>query len=154
MTETATPDDYDRAILREIQRDTRITYVQLAEAVNLSESAARRRLARLRKSGIVEREVALLDRDRLGFTVIVGMRCVEESDDSYARLTARWSACEAIGQVYNTSGDADFVLVGHFADMPTYDRWLQEYVIGDPDVERCDSTFALSTVKFETEIPV
>lgn len=154
MAEIDNLDTYDRAILREIQQDTRITYVQLADRVNMSESAARRRLARLRESGIVKREVALLDRNDLGFTVIIGVRCKEESEASYARLTERWSKCTALSQVYNTSGEADFVLLGHFADMPAYDQWLQDYVVGDPDVERCDSTFAFSTVKFETAIPV
>ena len=154
MTENGTLDSFDRAILAEIQRDTRVTYEQLADRVNLSESAARRRLQKLRASGIVRREVALLDGDRLGFTVIVGMRCSEESESSYARLTARWDECASITQVYNTSGEADFILVTHFPDMPAYDAWLKDYVIGDPDIERCDSSFCFSTVKFETAIPV
>lgn len=154
MTNTIALDSFDRALLDEIQRDNRQSNLVLAAKVNLSESAVRRRLQRFRKSGLIANEVALLDRNRNGFTVIIGMRCTTESRDSYARLEARWAECPAISQVYNTSGEADFVLIGHFEDMPTYDQWLDDYVIADPDVERCDSTFAFRTVKFETAIPV
>ncbi|WP_265587786.1 Lrp/AsnC family transcriptional regulator [Sphingomicrobium arenosum] len=153
MTETAL-DSFDRALLAEMQRDAAQTHAQLAHRVNLSESSVRRRLARLRTEFIIAREVALLSTDRLGFTVIVGMRCTEESDDSYARLKARWADCPSISQVYNVSGEADFILVTHHVDMPAYKAWLDAYVIGDPDVERCDSSFAFETVKFDTAIPL
>lgn len=147
-------DDFDRALLGEIQRDTRQTYQSLGHKLNLSESAVRRRLKKLRKSGLIDREVAILNHDRQGFTVIVGVRCTKESDDVYARLCQRWYDCDEVREIYNTSGEADFILIGHFPDMPAYDTWLKKFVVGDPDVARCDSSFAFKTLKFETSIPI
>ena len=59
-------DRYDKAILTELQRDGRISNVQLAQAVRLSESACLRRVRALEDAGLIERYVALLDQKQVG----------------------------------------------------------------------------------------
>ena len=64
-------DKFDKAILSVVQRDGRITNQSLAEQVNLSTAPCWRRLNKLENRGVVDRYVALLDRERLGLSVMV-----------------------------------------------------------------------------------
>lgn len=53
-------DDYDKALLRLLQQNNRLTTEQLAEEVNLSQSAVQRRLTRLRNEKVIEADVAIV----------------------------------------------------------------------------------------------
>src|SRR2546429_1355445 len=64
-------DRYDRAILRLLQQDARITNTRLAEKVSLSESACLRRVRALEESGLIEGYTALIDQHKAGFPVNV-----------------------------------------------------------------------------------
>ena len=59
-------DRFDKAILTELQRDGRVSNVQLAGLVNLSESACLRRVRALEESGLIERYAALLEQKKAG----------------------------------------------------------------------------------------
>ena len=64
-------DRYDRAIVRALQLDGRITNSQLAESVNLSESACLRRVRALEESGFIEGYTALINQQKAGCPVNV-----------------------------------------------------------------------------------
>jgi Lrp/AsnC family leucine-responsive transcriptional regulator len=152
MPKIAALDSFDRAILTLVQADNRLTHEAIAARISLSPSAVRRRLQELRRNGVIEKDVAMLSRDRLGFTVIVGVRCAREDEDVYERFKESMRACPEVGQCYSVSGDHDFIVVAHMPDMPRYNAWLKRYIIGDPDLNRCDTHFAFETVKFETAL--
>ncbi|HOZ24812.1 MAG TPA: winged helix-turn-helix transcriptional regulator, partial [Thermomonas sp.] len=59
-------DDRDRAILRELQADGRLTNLELAQRINLSPSACLRRVKLLEESGLIARYVMLLDEKLAG----------------------------------------------------------------------------------------
>ncbi len=61
-------DRYDKAILVELQRDGRISNVQLAGLVSLSESACLLRVRVLEQAGLIERYVALLNQKEAGLS--------------------------------------------------------------------------------------
>ena len=75
VTAPVTLDDVDRKIIGVLQRDGRCPYGTIAEQVGLSEAAVRRRVQRLRETGIME-IVAVTDPLQLGFTreALVGIR--------------------------------------------------------------------------------
>ena len=77
-------DKFDRAILKHLQQDGRITNVQLAHAVNLSESACLRRVRSLEEDGLIEGYVALLNQKQAGLSgnvfVHIGLHREEESN--------------------------------------------------------------------------
>ena len=64
-------DRYDRAIVRLLQQDARITNTLLAEKVSLSESACLRRVRALEESGLVQGYTALIDQQKAGYPVTV-----------------------------------------------------------------------------------
>ena len=77
-------DRFDRAILTELQKDGRISNVQLAGHVNLSESACLRRVRALEQAGLIDRYVALLDQKAVGLSgtvfVNIALRREEQSE--------------------------------------------------------------------------
>src|SRR5260370_3220440 len=64
-------DRYDRAIVRLLQQDARITNTALAEKVNLSESACLRRVRALEESGLIQGYTALIDQQKARYPVHV-----------------------------------------------------------------------------------
>ena len=70
-------DRYDRAILRLLQQDARITNTSLAEKVNLSESACLRRVRTLEESGLIQGYTALIDQQKAGYPVLVAVNSAE-----------------------------------------------------------------------------
>ena len=70
-------DRYDLRILAELQHDARISNQELAERIGLSPSPCSRRVKQLEDDGYIARQVALLDRKKLGLTltayVLIGM---------------------------------------------------------------------------------
>lgn len=137
-----------------MQRDNRLTHNALGERVGLSPSAVRRRLARLRETGVITADVSLVAPRAAGETVIVGVRMEKESAASYAAFKARMRLCPEVTQCYSVSGEVDFILVVHIPDMERYDAWIAEHLLSDPDIARSTAHIVYSRVKYETALPV
>ena len=63
-------DQVDRRILREIQKNARISNIELAERVNLSATPCARRVKQLEDAGIICGHVTLLDHEKLGLNLV------------------------------------------------------------------------------------
>src|SRR6201981_548842 len=105
-------DRYDRAILRLLQKDARITNTLLAGKVNLSESACLRRVRSLEESGLIQGYTALIDQHKAGFPVNVFVNITLDRQ-SQAGLEAFESAVRKIPEVmecYLMTGEHDYLL--------------------------------------------
>ena len=105
-------DDRDRAILRELMRDGRLTNADLAERVNLSASACLRRVRMLEDSGLVAGYVMLLDPEVAG---LPGAAFVSVTLDQQGRATLDRFEAEArrypeIMECDLLAGSADYLL--------------------------------------------
>lgn len=147
-------DDFDRALLRIVQRDNRLTHDRLADAVGLSPSAVRRRLARLRSQRIIAGDVALVDPARTGVTVITSIRMAEESRSTYEGFKSQMLNAPEVSQCYTVSGEVDFIVVAHLRDLPSYERWIDQYILSNDSVQRSDTNIVYSRVKYTTEIAI
>jgi Lrp/AsnC family leucine-responsive transcriptional regulator len=145
-------DAFDRKLLALVQRNTLQTHEALGTAVGLSPSAVRRRLHQLRASGVIVADVAIVEPAKLGVTVIVSIRMQEESRASYGAVKARMIADLQISQCYTVAGPVDFMLVGHFADLATYEAWIDTNILSEPTIARSDTAIVYSRIKFETAI--
>ena len=67
-------DDHDRAILRVLQRDGKISMQDLADRVALSVSPCWRRVRKLEEAGIITGYVALVSPDQVGLTISAFVR--------------------------------------------------------------------------------
>lgn len=149
-------DRTDRSILHEVQLNGRITNSQLAEIVNLSESACLRRVRALEESGILRGYVALIDQSSAGFpdNVFVTITLRSQQQRDLARFEAEVKALPEVMECYLMSGDADYLLRVIVADARDYERIHSQHLTRLPGVARVQSNFALRTVIKKTEVPV
>ena len=149
-------DRFDKAILDQLQRDGRISNVQLAALVNLSESACLRRVRVLEQAGLIERYVALLDQKEAGLTGTVFVHIVlgrEEQSD----LAAFESAVQNIPEVmecYLMTGEFDYLLRVVVSDMADFERIHHSELTRLPGVARVNSSVAIRTVTKKTALPL
>ena len=122
-------DRFDKSILAELQRDGRISNVQLAAKVNLSESACLRRVRALEESGLIERFAALLDQK--------AVRDIPE-----------------VMECYLMTGEFDYLLRVVVSDMAGFERLHNEALTRLPGVARVNSSVAIRTVTKTTELPL
>ena len=149
-------DDRDRAILRLLQQDGRLTNVELAERVNLSPSACLRRVKLLEERGLIARYVMLLDPQAAG---LPGVAYVLLTLDQQGR--AALDAFEAavqrhpeVSECCLLAGAADYMVRVVYADAADFERIHTEILTQLPGVVRVQSTLALRTVKRTTALPV
>jgi Lrp/AsnC family transcriptional regulator, leucine-responsive regulatory protein len=149
-------DRYDRRILDALQRDGRISNVQLASLVNLSESACLRRVRALEDSGIIERYAALVSQPRLGLAgnVFVHIALHREEQSELAAFEDAVKSIPEIMECYLMTGEFDYLLRVVVADMADFERLHNELLTRLPGVARVNSSVAIRTVQKRTELPL
>ena len=145
-------DRSDRAILNLIQRNNQMTHAEIGELVGLSTSAVRRRINSMRKSGVIDREVAILSDQFRGVTLIVSVRFAQESPEIYRDFEAMAEQLPEVTQCYHVSGNSDYVLVVQVPDLEYYETWSKDNLMRNEAIKRFDSIVAWSCKKFETAI--
>jgi len=152
MTKTAAQplDDFDKAILRIVQRDNQLSHAAIGEAVNLSSSAVRRRLTRMRSDGTIARDVAILDPGRDSVTFLVSVKFSVDTAESYAAFDAFALADPHIKQCYHVSGSNDYALVVEGPSLGWFEDWAKATMMSNPALQRHDTAVVYSCKKFET----
>ncbi|WP_280552767.1 Lrp/AsnC family transcriptional regulator [Halomonas sp. 25-S5] len=149
-------DAIDRRLLAALQRDARLSNVQLAEEVNLSPSPCLRRVRQLEAAGLIRGYHAELDRGGvgLGLTVFVGIK-VERHHE--AQANAFREAVVALPEVVSAhlvSGESDFLLQVVVADLAAYEHFLTGTLLRLPGISDIRSNFAIQTVKEHGPLPL
>ncbi len=151
-----TVDKYDKKILEALQKDGRISNVQLAGLVSLSESACLRRVRALEESGIIDRYAALVSQPKVGLSgnvfVHIGLQREEESE-----LAAFEDAVRNIPEVmecYLMTGEFDYLLRVVVSDMADFERLHRDALTRLPGVARVNSSVTIRTVQKKTELPL
>jgi len=149
-------DKYDRAILTALQKDGRISNVQLAAAVNLSESACLRRVRVLEEEGYIDRYVALVNQSRVGLggNVLVHIGLHREEQSELAAFEAAVQDIPEVMECYLMTGEFDYLLRVVVADMADFERLHKEALTRLPGVARVNSSVAIRTVRKKTELPL
>lgn len=153
-------DDIDLAILNQLQQNSSQTNQELAAKVHISPPTCLRRIKRLRDSGLVAREVALLDPDKLAAVLGHGLQAVVEitldrqGDEEQQAFESRVAADAAVQQCYRVSPGPDFVLVVHARDMPDYLQLAQRLFTSDANVRNVKAFFSVKRAKFDPRLPL
>ena len=149
-------DTIDLRLLSAIQTDSSQSAADLAEKVGISQSPCWRRIQRLRDEGYIKREVALLDRKKLGLNAHVFAQ-VKLSAHGRAHLAEFSKAVQAFPEVlecYVLMGNVDFLLRIVTEDVEAYERFFFERLSKLPGIQEVNSTVALSEIKFSTALPL
>ncbi|QPC43939.1 Lrp/AsnC family transcriptional regulator [Kaustia mangrovi] len=149
-------DQKDLAILAALQRDGRLTNVELAETVALSPSPCLRRVKRLERMGVIRGYRAVLDRRAvgLGLTVFVDIRVEKHSFENAAALHETLLAMPEVVSCHMISGEADFLAEVVVPDLDAYEELLTGKLLRLPMVKDIRSNFAMRPVRTDGPLPV
>lgn len=156
MAKNTDIDDFDISILNCLQNDVRITSEELAKSVGLSATACQRRIKRLRKSGAIQAEVAVVSPDVVGgrVTMLVQVSLKRGGADIIDAFRRQIADIAEIQQCYYVLGDYDFVLVITAKDIAEYDRLTRRIFFSNTNIQKFHTTVALETVKAGLQIPL
>lgn len=153
---TAALDRFDLAILNILQADNTTPQRAIAQAVNLSAPAVQRRIQRLKDSGVIRANVAVLDPVKVGkpLTIVLEVHLDNERPDRTAPLRARIAAEDAVQQCYSVTGEADYLLVVNVASMADYEALTRRLFEGDDNIKRFRTSVALASLKTGLRVPL
>lgn len=148
-------DAKDRQILRELQRDGRLTNAELAERVNLSPSPCLRRVRNLETSGVIDRYVAIVDREAAGYSVTAFVqvtlarhdREVVEAFEARVRETPQILTCHLM------TGASDYLLQIVVAGLDSYEAFMRDTLHTTPGIATINTSFVYGTIKDTAELP-
>ncbi|MEC3981914.1 Lrp/AsnC family transcriptional regulator [Amycolatopsis sp. H20-H5] len=149
-------DTLDTAILACLQADSRTIAEVIGAKVGLSAAAVQRRIKRLRDTGVIEREVAVLSPKALGLamTFVVTVEMERERVDVLDEFRQRTLAEECVQQCYWVTGAADFVLVVNCRDMAEFDAFTRRMFLENPNVRHFTTSVAMDRVKVGLTLPL
>ena len=149
-------DAIDRHILTLLQQDAAQANQTLAAHVGVSPATALRRVRRLVESGVIQRQVALLDPAAVGvpLAAVVEVTLDRQGAEHLDAFEARAVAEPAVQQAWRVAPGPDFVLMVQVADMATFQALVQRLLTQDANVRNVKTYFAIKQAKFETALPV
>lgn len=150
-------DRTDRRILEAMQRNGRISNLELAESVGLSPTPCSRRVRRLEESGIILRHVTLLNQDMLGLklTAHIGISMDRHTPDRFEAFEAEVKSYPEVMECSVVTGQAsDYLLTAVVPDMAYYEKFLLGRLTRIPGVAGVVSSFELRRVVQRTELPL
>ena len=154
INESTLLDSVDLAILQQLEQDASPSNLALAERLHLSAPTCLRRVKRLQKAGYIQRQVALLDADRLARTLGHGLEAIVEvtlerqGAEALEAFEQRVVADPAVQQCWRVSPGPDFILQVRAADMPAYLALQQRLLTADANVRNVKAFFSVKRAKF------
>jgi DNA-binding Lrp family transcriptional regulator len=153
-------DDIDFRLLDALQQDASLSNLELADRAHTSAPTCLRRVKRLRETGLIERQIAVLSADRLapvlghGLCAIVEITLDRQGAELLDAFEARVGADATVQQCYRVSPGPDFVLVVQARDMPDYLALAQRLFTSDANVRNVKAYFSVKRSKFGAQIPM
>jgi Lrp/AsnC family transcriptional regulator, leucine-responsive regulatory protein len=156
MPAEARLDSIDRMILQHLQREGRLSNLELAQRVHLSPSACLRRVKALEDRGVIAQYVALVNpravgRHGVSFTII------NLESMNTQQLEAFEQAVRDQPEVldcYYVAGSNDYLIRFSYSDAEDLERFHSEVLMRLPGVARSNSLLVLRTVKKTTALPL
>lgn len=149
-------DQIDRRILQTLQKNGRMTNIELADAVGLSPSPCLRRVRALEVNGVIGDYVALVNPEAVGMTLTVFVRVSLErqTEDYLDRFEAAIKRCPEIMECYLMTGEVDYQIRVVVPNLESYESFLKSTLTRIPGVASIRSSFALKQVSYTTSLPV
>ncbi|MDK6078911.1 Lrp/AsnC family transcriptional regulator [Massilia varians] len=149
-------DELDRRILNTLQADASHTNAELAELVHVSPPTCLRRVKQLTDSGVIERQVAIVDPSKVGarLSAIVEITLDVQAAERMDEFEALVAQDAAVLQCYRVSPGPDFVLIVQVADMPAYHALAHRLFTAHANVRNVKAYFSTHRSKFDTRIAV
>ena len=149
-------DRLDARILSALQRNGRLTVVELAESIGLSPTPCARRIKALEAGGAIEGYAAVLNPTLVGLGVlaIVQVKLTEHTDETVERFEKEILLMDEVTKCFAMTGSYDFILEVYGKDLDALSNVVLKKLIRVPNVRDMQSSVVLSTVKRSARIPL
>lgn len=149
-------DNIDIKILDLLQKDASLSTADLAEQVGLSQSPCWRRIQRMRDEGYIQSQVAILDRQKLGFRmqIFALVKMTTLTEEKRAEFIKAIRNTPEILECYTVFGEMDVMLKVLAPDVNWYQDFIFATILKLPGVVDVRSTVTLQQTKFTTAIPL
>lgn len=148
-------DRMDRRILEKLQSNGRLSNVELAGMIGLSESACLRRVKNLESSNIIDKYSAIVNQEKVGLpsNVFVRVSLERQQEEQLKGFEKAVADVPEVMDCYFMSGDVDFLMRVCVQDATDYER-VHNHLTRLPGVARVHSSFALRTVFKRSNLPL
>lgn len=149
-------DRIDRRILEVLQKDGRISNVQLARLVNLTPTPCLERVKRLERDGFILGYTALLNPERVdaGLLVFAEIRLTHTARDVFREFRREARKLPEVLDCHLVSGNFDYLVKARVRDMQEYRAFLAEKILALPGVNGSRSYVVMEEVKESTRLPL
>ncbi len=151
-----TLDDIDKRILRALQRDGRISNVDLAAEVGLSPSPCLRRVKLLEEAGVIDRYVSVVNPAKVGLelTMFARVWLTAQDAETIDRFVAAMRKLEQVVECYIMLGESDALLRVVAADLADYRRFQAAHLTKVNGIQNVKTDVPSETVKQSHALPL
>ncbi len=149
-------DAVDRAILRHLQDDGRLSNVELAARVRLSPSPCLRRVRQLEQAAVIVGYHAAIDPGAVGrgFQVVVHADLTIKARGTIEAFEAQLCQLDEVLECHRMFGSPDYLIRVAVADQDAYEAFYMTKLADLPGVARLNSQFTMKTIKPGRRLPI
>lgn len=149
-------DTINQKILDILQENSSITNAELAQKIGLAPASTFERVKKLEKCGIIKKNVALVDGEKVGkgTVVFVIINMAEHSVKSIKDFSAQVKQVPEVLECYRLAGERDYILKIVTHDIQSYESLAINKIAKIAGIARTNTYFVLSTLKQQTKIPI
>jgi Lrp/AsnC family transcriptional regulator, leucine-responsive regulatory protein len=145
-------DIIDKKLLTLLQQDTKKTTKELSLKLNLSVTAVYERIKKLEREGIIDKYVAILNRNKInkGFVVFCHIKLIQHAKEFLTKFEQEVIQLEEVLECFHVSGDYDYILKIYVKDMEEYREFMVTKLTSLQHIGSTHSTFMIGQVKNST----
>ena len=149
-------DIIDKKILSLLQQDSKKTNKELSLKLDLSVTAVYERIKKLEKAGIIDKYVALVNKQSVGkaFVAFCHIKLVKHSQELANQFEKEVATINEVLEAYHLSGDYDYLLKVHVEDMASFRKFMVSKLTNIDHIGSSNSMFVISEVKHTTAVNI
>ena len=144
-----TLDEKDRAILRLLQHNARITVKEISDKVHLSTTPVHERIKRMEDAGVIKQYATLVDHAKVkkGLIVICYVSLRQHNKSAGSKFIKMIQEMNEVMECYNISGEFDFMLKVVVEDMDAYYNFHVNKLSEAENIGHVQSVFVMGVIK-------
>ncbi len=139
----------DKKILNLLQQNSKANIKEIALKIGLTQTPTYERIKRLEKAGVIKNYIAVLDKEKVGYTIEVfcQVTLLVHSKDMITRFENAINKIDEVMECFHVAGNYDYLLKIIVKDMNSYQAFLKNKLSVLNSVGNVQSTFVMSSTK-------
>ena len=139
----------DKKILNLLQQNSKANIKEIALKIGLTQTPTYERIKRLEKAGVIKNYIAVLDKEKVGYTIEVfcQVTLLVHSKEMITRFENAINKLDEVMECFHVAGNYDYLLKIIVKDMNSYQAFLKNKLSVLDSVANVQSTFVMSSTK-------